>query len=230
VLLAHQLATLDQVSEGRLVLGVGIARDVPDIRAEFTAAGVPFDKRVGRLLEGLRLCRALWSGAPVDWDGRWHLERGVLAPTPHRPDGPPIWVAGSLDAALDRAGRLFDGWLPNDTDPARWAEKWGEVQRIARNAGRDPQGLAGAVYLTLSLDDHSATAERRLDAFLEGYYGQPATVIRRRQVCYAGAPEGAAEWLAAYAQAGVAHLVLRFAGDPERHLAAVAKVRESLGW
>jgi hypothetical protein len=55
-------------------------------------------------------------------------------------------------------------------------------------------------------------------------------VIRRRQVSYAGTTEGAAEWLAAYAAAGVAHLVLRFAGEPERHLAAVAKIRESLGW
>lgn len=59
VLLAHQVATLDQIAEGRLILGVGIARDVPDIRAEFTAAGVPFEKRVGRMLEGLRLAQAL---------------------------------------------------------------------------------------------------------------------------------------------------------------------------
>ena len=55
VLLAHQVATLDQVAEGRLILGVGIAADVPNIRAEFTAAGVPFEKRVGRMMEGLRL-------------------------------------------------------------------------------------------------------------------------------------------------------------------------------
>ena len=71
VLLAHQVATLDQVSEGRLILGVGIATDVPNIRAEFRSAGVPFEKRVGRMLEGLRLCRALWSGEAVDWDGRF---------------------------------------------------------------------------------------------------------------------------------------------------------------
>src|SRR5688572_18021148 len=89
VLLAHQVATLDQIAEGRLILGVGIARDVPDIRAEFTAAGVPFEKRVGRLLEGLRLCRALWTGKPVSWEGRWKVEAGVLGPTPHRPGGPP---------------------------------------------------------------------------------------------------------------------------------------------
>src|SRR5579859_5269846 len=68
VLLAHQVATLDQVSEGRFILGVGIARDMPNVRAEFAAAGMPFEKRVGRMMEGLRLCRALWTGEPVNWD------------------------------------------------------------------------------------------------------------------------------------------------------------------
>jgi len=77
VLLAHQVATLDQVTEGRLILGVGIAADVPNIRQEFTAAGVPFEKRVGRLLEGLRLARSLWSGKAVDWNGRWKVEHGA---------------------------------------------------------------------------------------------------------------------------------------------------------
>src|SRR5882724_3667721 len=121
VLLAHQVATLDQVAEGRLILGVGIAADVPNIRAEFTAAGVPFEKRVGRLLEGLRLARSLWSGKPVDWDGRWKVEHGVLGPTPHRPGGPPIWIGGSLPASLERAGRAFDGWLPIAPDADQWA-------------------------------------------------------------------------------------------------------------
>src|SRR5437763_749972 len=99
VLLAHQVATLDRIAEGRVILGVGIAADVPNIRQEFTAAGVPFEKRVGRLLEGLRLARLLWSGKPVDWDGRWKVEHGVLGPTPHQPGGPPIWIGGSLPAS-----------------------------------------------------------------------------------------------------------------------------------
>src|SRR5262249_31968454 len=91
VVLAQQIATLDQISEGRYILGVGIASDVPNIRAEFVAAGVPFEKRVGRMMEGLRLTRALWSGKPVDWDGRWRVEGGGLGPTPQPPGGAPIW-------------------------------------------------------------------------------------------------------------------------------------------
>ncbi len=121
VLLAHQVATLDQVSEGRFILGVGIARDVPNIRAEFAACGVPFEKRVGRMMEGLRLCRALWRGDAVDWDGRWDVRGGTLAPTPHRAGGPPIWVGGNTAASLERVGKHFDGWFPNAPDAQRFA-------------------------------------------------------------------------------------------------------------
>jgi alkanesulfonate monooxygenase SsuD/methylene tetrahydromethanopterin reductase-like flavin-dependent oxidoreductase (luciferase family) len=229
VLLAHQVATLDQVSEGRLILGVGFARDVPNIRAEFAAAGVPFDKRIGRMMEGLRLCRALWTGQPIDWDGRWPVTQGVLAPTPYRSGGPPLWIGGNLPASLQRTGKWFDGWFPNAPNAPTFARQWAEIHAIARQAGRDPAALTGAMYLTLALDDDTGRADARLNAFLEDYYGQPAPVLRRRQACYAGPPAGAAEWLAAYAQAGASHLVLRFTGDHERHLEAMAGLRSTLG-
>src|SRR5215470_1845666 len=85
VVLAHGIATLDQISEGRFILGVGIASDVPNIRAEFVACGVPFEKRVGRMLEGLRLARELWTGKPVSWNGRWVIEDATLGPVPYHP-------------------------------------------------------------------------------------------------------------------------------------------------
>ena len=76
VLLAHQVATLDQIAEGRMILGVGTARDVPAIRNEFEAAGVPFEKRIGRMLEQMRLCCELWKGEPVDWEGLLDRQAG----------------------------------------------------------------------------------------------------------------------------------------------------------
>ena len=228
VLLAQQIATLDQIAEGRLILGVGIASDVPNIRAEFAAAGVPFDKRVGRMLEGLRLCRALWTGRPVDWDGRWKLAGAVLAPRPHRLGGPPIWVAGAQPASLARVGAHFEGWLPNSPSAAHWAGLWQEVQAIAGAAGRDPKGLVGAMYLTLAVDEDTDRARSRLDAYLQHYYGRPAAETRARQACYAGPAQGMAAWLKGYAAAGASHLVLRFAGDHERHLETVAGIRSGL--
>jgi alkanesulfonate monooxygenase SsuD/methylene tetrahydromethanopterin reductase-like flavin-dependent oxidoreductase (luciferase family) len=230
VLLAHQVATLDQVCKGRLILGVGIAADVPNIRAEFAAAGVPFEKRVGRMLEGLRLCRALWTGKPVDWDGRWPVRNGVLGPTPYREGGPPIWIGGNLPASLERAGRWFDGWFPIAPDAPTYAAQWAEVRAIARDAGRDAGTPTGAMYLTLAVDDDAGRAEARLNAFLERYYDQPAAAMRARQASFAGPASDVAAWLAGYAQAGAAHLVLRFAGEHERHLDALAAVRAGLGW
>lgn len=146
-------------------------------------------------MEGLRLCRALWTG-------------------------------GNLPASLERAGKWFDGWFPIAPDPARFAAEFAQVHDIARAAGRDPQALTGAMYVTLALDADAAGAEARLNAFLEGYYGQPAAQLRRRQACYAGPAAGAAAWLHAYAEAGVGHLVVRLAGDHERQLEAIARIRE----
>ena len=230
VVLAQQIATLDQVSEGRYILGVGIASDNPPIRAEFVAAGVPFEKRVGRMLEGLRLCRELWRGKPVNWNGRWVVENAVLGPLPHRSGGPPIWIGGMVRAARERVGRLYDGWFPNAPDAKGWGAQWREIQDIAREAGRNPAELTGAIYLTLTLDEDTGRANRRIDGFFENYYGQPAEVMKSRQANYAGPASGAAAWLKSYADEGASHLVLRFAGDAERQMETIARVRQELGW
>ncbi|HUN51079.1 MAG TPA: LLM class flavin-dependent oxidoreductase [Candidatus Sulfotelmatobacter sp.] len=225
VVLAQQVSTLDQIAEGRIILGMGIASDLPNIRAEFAAAGVPFEKRVGRMLEGLQLCRALWSGKPVDWDGRWPVKGGVLGPLPYRPGGPPIWLGGTVRASLERVAQHFDGWFPNKPDAAWYAGQWAELGRMAAAAGRPPGALTGAAYLTLAIDDDAARAERRMNGFIENYYGQAAAMMRARQATFAGPAAAAAEWLRGYAAAGASHLVLRFAGNAERQLEAVARLR-----
>lgn len=228
VVLAHQVATLDRIAEGRVILGVGVASDVPNIRAEFEAAGVPFEKRAGRMLEGLRLCRALWRGEPVDWEGRWTVRQGVLGPTPHRPGGPPVWLAGSVPATIERVGRHFDGWFPNGPSPQDYAATWARMQAVARDAGRDPDALTGAAYLTLAVDEDAARAEARLDAFLATYYGQRPDVMRKKQACYAGPLAGARDWLGSFVAAGASHLVLRFAGEQERHMELLAGIGTTL--
>ena len=225
VLLAHQVATLDQLSEGRLILGVGLAADRPNIRTEFAAAGVPFDLRIGRMMEGLRLCKALWSGQPVDWDGRWTMSQAIVAPTPHRPGGPLLWIGGNLPPSLERAGKFFDGWFPIAPSAPDFATGLAHVRAVADSHGRDSSVIDGAMYLTISLDDDAAKADDRLNRVLEGYYGVPAAATRRRQAAYAGSASGLAEWLDSYARAGAGHLILRFAGDHDRHLDAVARIR-----
>ena len=230
VLLAHQAATIDRISEGRLILGVGVGGDIPAIRREYMAAGVPFEKRGARMMELINLARALWTGEAVDWDGRWTVEGGVLGPTPHRPGGPPIWGGGSAPTPLRRAGRELDGWFPSGPNAEVWAAQWQEVQAQAADAGRDPASLAGAIYLTLSLDDNAATANARIDAYLEAYYSQAAAELRRRQAHYAGPAAGLDAYLAEFAEAGVDHMVCRFAGDHHGHMDELSTARQRLGW
>jgi probable F420-dependent oxidoreductase len=215
VVLAHIVATLDRVAEGRIILGVGFAADHPTIRKEFAAAGVPFERRVGRFLETLEICRALWSHDGVSFNGKhFTLDNVTLEPKPHRPGGPPIWIGGSGPTALREAAR-FDAWFPTGPSVDFFTEHFPRVQAAARAAGRTPDAVAGAAYVTLALDPSPDAAEQRLHRFLETYYAAPARVILARQATYAGPIEGCGEWLQRWIDGGARHLVLRFAGGDQ---------------
>lgn len=228
VVLAHQIATLDQISEGRIILGMGIAADVPNIHAEFEACGVPWEKRVGRFLEGIRLCQALWSGEPVDWDGRWKVEQGVVGPTPHRKGGPPIWGGGAVPGALKRVARNFDGWFPTGPDAEGYGERLNEVRKLTEEEGRNPDDLTAALYLTIAIDDDPAKADKRIDEYLYSYYHARPDILKKRQACFGGTVEGAVEWLQGYVDQGARHIVLRFAGDHDSNLDRLAGVGAKL--
>jgi alkanesulfonate monooxygenase SsuD/methylene tetrahydromethanopterin reductase-like flavin-dependent oxidoreductase (luciferase family) len=226
VVLAHLVATLDRLAEGRVILGVGIAADTPAIRKEFEAVGIPFARRVGRFLETLAICQALWRGDGVGFSGQhFTLEGASVEPKTHRPGGPPIWIGGSGPTALREAAR-FDAWFPTGPSVDFFAQHWPGVQAAARAAGRPPDAVTGAAYVTLALDPDAAAAERRLHGFLETYYAAPARAILARQACYAGPIEGCAEWLQRWIDTGARHLALRFAGGDQ--LAQVDEVARHL--
>jgi probable F420-dependent oxidoreductase len=215
VVLAHVVGTLDRVSEGRVILGVGIAADAPPIRKEFAAVGVPFERRVGRFLETLQICRALWDRDHVSFSGKhFTLEDVTVEPKPHRRGGPPIWIGGSGPTALREAAR-FDAWFPTGPSVEFFAEHWPGVRDAARGAGRGPDDVTGAAYVTLALDPSPAAATKRLHEFLETYYAAPARTILARQATYAGAIDGCVEWLQRWIDAGARHIVLRFAGGDQ---------------
>ncbi len=215
VVLAHVVGTLDRVAEGRIILGVGIAGDMPAIRKEFAAAGVPWDRRVGRFLEILAICQALWTRDGVSFSGKhFTLDNVTMEPKPHRPGGPPIWIGGSGPTALREAAR-FDAWFPTGPSVEFFAEHFPKVQAAARAAGRKPDAVTGAAYVTLAFDPNPAAAEQRLHSFLETYYSSPARTVMARQATYAGPLEGAAEWLQRWIDAGARHICLRFAGGDQ---------------
>ena len=216
VVLAHLIATVDRLAEGRVILGVGIVGDNPASRKEFRHLGVEWERRVGRFLETIEICRALWQGDNVSFCGQaLHARRRHREPKPHRPGGPPIWIGGNGPTALREAAR-FDAWFP--TGPVRRVLRR-EVSRACRRRRGRPAAPAGAVtgaaYLTLALDPSAPAAEKRLDASSRHYYSAPARAIKARQATYAGPIEGAVEWLQRWIDAGVRHVALRFAGGDQ---------------
>jgi alkanesulfonate monooxygenase SsuD/methylene tetrahydromethanopterin reductase-like flavin-dependent oxidoreductase (luciferase family) len=226
VVLAHVVGTLDRVAEGRTILGVGIAADTPAIRKEFAAVGVPWDRRVGRFLEALEICRALWSRDGVSFSGKhFSLQDASVEPKPHRRGGPPIWIGGSGPTALREAAR-WDAWFPTGPSVEFFEAEFPRIQAAARAAGRAPDAVAGAAYLTLALDADRAAAEKRLHGFLETYYAAPAKAILARQATYAGPIEGCVEWIQRWIKAGARHLLFRFAGGDQ--LAQVEETAKTL--
>jgi alkanesulfonate monooxygenase SsuD/methylene tetrahydromethanopterin reductase-like flavin-dependent oxidoreductase (luciferase family) len=200
--LAHGVATLDRVAEGRLIVGVGPGAELPGTHAELGALGVASDRRVTDMLSTIERCRRLWRNE----------EPGLeLLPRPFRPGGPPIWLGGSGPRMLRLAGSTFDGWLPFSPTPAEYASGLKSVREAAERSGRDPDTVATGAYLTVAVADSPREAGEDLDAYMRAYYGVPAEVMSRAQACHAGTVESAAEWFAAYRAAGAKHLVLRVA-------------------
>jgi alkanesulfonate monooxygenase SsuD/methylene tetrahydromethanopterin reductase-like flavin-dependent oxidoreductase (luciferase family) len=218
VLLAQNVATLDRLAGGRLILGLGGGFPYPATEAEFSAIGVPFSERIGRLLETVRICRLLWStahsdstGAGVTFEGRyWSFEELELLPKPEQPGGPRLWLAGAGGRTLGRVGRLFEGWLPYSPTVEEFATGLAEIRTAAANAEREPDEITPALYATLVLDDDAARAEQELERYVEGYYGLPLEGMRQLQAFYAGGVEGCIRWLSEYISAGARHFVLRF--------------------
>lgn len=200
--LAHALATLDRIAEGRVIVGVGPGAELPGTHAELAAVGVPSNRRVALMVSVVERIRRLWRNE----------EPGIeLQPRPSRPDGPPIWLGGSGPRMLRLAGELFDGWLPLSATPVEYASGLRSVHEAAEQAGRDPAAVATGVYLTVAIADSPSAAAGELDAYIRAYYGVPAEVMARAMACHAGTLESAAEWFGAYRAAGARHLVVRLA-------------------
>jgi len=140
LVLANQAATLDVVSGGRLILGVGTGWN-PD---EFAAVGVPARERGARTDDHLAAAKALWSGGPTDFDGPFTTLRAArLGVPPVTPGGPPVWVGGHSDAALRRALRFGAGWFGTGVT----AE---DVTGVARRLTELEDGQGNAERLTLA--------------------------------------------------------------------------------
>jgi probable F420-dependent oxidoreductase len=155
VVTAKMLATLDVMSGGRVILGIGVGW----LREEFEALhSPPFEQR-GRVTdEYVRLMRECWTREPVEFDGAYYRMAAVsMRPKPAQKGGIPIWSGGHTDVALRRAGELSDGWhpighrAPAALFPAEYAEKVAVIHGWARKAGRNVSDITLSLRAPLEL-------------------------------------------------------------------------------
>lgn len=221
LLLAHSLATVDRVSNGRLIAGFGAGW----VAQEFEAVGVPYRERLGRTLQTIKICREAWSGGDISKHGRkyWSLPSVDVSPKPVRPEGPPIWMGGSGPSVLHAAGTVANGWMPTSPNPETFELGWVTVQAAAAAAGRDPTEIVPAVYLTLNIQDDVEKARDETADYAQGYYGIGIDVMSSLQGYFWGPAEPAIDWLMRFIDAGATHLLMRFATlDTMTHLERTA--------
>jgi probable F420-dependent oxidoreductase len=210
-LVAREFASLDYLSGGRVVLGVGVGGEGGK---DFEAVGVDPRERGARTDESMRALRELFSGPEASFSGRFFsFDRITIEPRPVQPGGPPLWVGGGSEAARRRAGRLGDGWMPIWASPERFAEGLAEVRAHAKEVGRDPDAIAAAVMCPALLGDGS---RERLATHLEQRYSMEVKPHLIDRYCIAGSEEECAARVRDYAAAGAEHVIFNIgcaAGD-----------------
>ena len=167
--LAKSLATLDQLSRGRIEVGVGTGgRGRP-----FGAFGVDPARYVARFTEGVTLMKALWTEPRVTIDGEfWQLENAPMEPKPFQKPHPPLWFGGSSEPALRRAVRIGDGFFGAGSSPTdKFAEQVQIVRRALAEAGRPADSFPIAKRVYVAIDDDAGRARDRTNAALAGIYG-----------------------------------------------------------
>jgi len=173
--LARSLSTLDQLSRGRIEVGVGTGgRARP-----FAAFGVDPHRYVARFTEGIKLMKALWTEPSVTFHGEfWQLENAAMEPKPFQKPYPRLWFGGASEPALRRAVRMGDGFFGAGSSPtSKFAEQVQIVRAALVEAGRAADSFPIAKRVYIGIDDAAERPRSRMNAALQGIYGHRVPAI-----------------------------------------------------
>jgi probable F420-dependent oxidoreductase len=202
---AKAVATLDIISGGRVTLGVGVGGEYPP---EFEVCGVPLRERGGRTNEAIEILRRLWTQDSASYAGTYFRFSDVsMRPKPVQQGGPPIIVGGRSKAAMRRAARLGDGYMPYLCTPTQYAEALTTIRASAAEVGRPLAGFQATLYQFVYVADSYNEAFQQANRHLSTTYNQPFDKLVERY-CAVGPPETCIARLQAYIDAGAGDLIL----------------------
>ena len=214
--LAKQLATLDQMSGGRLIAGLALGGR----RRQYALLGGPSERRARHFTESVEVIRALWTEAKPTYDGHfWKLNGEAIAPKPLQQPHPPIWMGGRHPDGLRRAARIADGWMgAGSTSTAEFRGHAAALRGHLAERGKDAFAISKRVYV--ALDDDEDRAGRRLAHWFGERYGNAEMAAR---VCVWGGEQRCVDGLAEVVDAGAEMLMLNPVFDHMEHVEALKR-------
>jgi len=214
--LAKTLATLDVLSEGRLIVGVGLGGNDKDA----PAYGFESGRRVRRFNEALEFMDAFWKNETVEFEGElYNLSDGSMAPKPIQKPRPPVWFGARAEAAIKRAAKYGDGWMGAGSSTADDFRESVVMLRDALHAEeRDPANYPVSKRVYVAIDDDADRAERRLTDWFGHHYGNAEMAPR---VSIWGPADHCYEQIDAIIDAGAEHFLFNPVFDYDEHLAAL---------
>jgi len=215
--LAKSLATLDHLSGGRLIVGVGLGANV----RVYPAYGITPERRAARFAEGLEVMRRLWTEPRVTFKGDfWRLDDAPMEPKPLQKPHPPLWFGAHSPAALRRAVKLGSGFIGAGSGSlAAFREEVKTVREALAAAGRDPATFTIGKRVYLGIDRDRARAGQRLAEWFGAYYGKPDLAA---EVSVWGDIAECVERLAEVVHAGARFVLIHTVFDELEHLERVA--------
>ena len=213
VQLAKALGSLDQMSHGRLTVGVGIGGR----QNMYPAFGLTTDRRARRFVELLDVMKALWTEPQATYEGQfWQLDGVPMEPKPVQKPYPPLWFGGRHPDALRRAVRHGDGWMgAGSSTTATFLECVQQLNTFLEEAGRDPATFPISKRVYLAVDDNEKRAEERITTWFDNrYHNAPLGA----EVSVWGSAAQCAEKLAEIVDGGAEMLMLNPMFDHMEHL------------
>jgi probable F420-dependent oxidoreductase len=216
--LAKILATVDQLSHGRLIVGVGLGHTT---RTLYPIFGVAQERRVGRFVEGIEVMKALWTQPVAKHQGElWRLDGAAMEPKPVQQPHPPLWFGARVPAALKRAVLHGDGWMgAGSSSSEEFKQQVGHLRQILGEMGRTPAAFTVSKRVYLAVDDDEERAEGRLREWFGRFYRDPDMA---RKVAVWGNEEKCAARLSELVREGAQHLLLNPVFDHLKQLELLA--------